>query len=855
MTWLAYDQGLINDIAARLDLRDPNKRALSAVIRRISADEFREVVCDLATGVGKTYIMAALVDYLAEQGVRNILVVTPGTTTQEKTIANFTPGSTKHVQGLDASPWLVTVETFRSGRVGEALRDPGVLKLFVFNVQQLIAPSAGASRRMRTLDELIGTDLYSHLHATRDLVVIADEHHVYRAQARRFSAAVRDLQPRALVGLTATPDPADEDKVIFRYSLGEAIADKLVKIPVIVYRRDGHTDARTQLADACLLLRLKAAAYAGWASQDHQEAVSPVLFVVCQTIQEAEETAYWLSAQDMIGDRAAVLVITSQSSDEALASLASVEEPGSTIRAVVSVDKLKEGWDVKNIAVIVALRALASRTLTEQILGRGLRLPYGRRTEDPLIDQIDIVAHDSYRRLLAQKDSLIQQVIPPRPRSSGSPTAVAPGAGEPGDAEFEVTERVSQGTIRVVTHSPASDDGPQGDAPLLLIQDFEAAAGQGQEQSRPMVLQRVLGAPQIRFPCRVRKVTLVQFSLSDITDGEARAAGTGFAEEVTVPLVRVALNVRRTRAGGISVSQEAQPPVTATQQWLPVSDVQHDLQRRVFMLGLVPKTEPELNAAARVVASFLRGAGAGPGQEVNWSAERARQAAAGIDALIQQKYDTRRLRPEYESRPIILPAEPRPMPTTIINRYDRFERGQWYEGWNKSLLPVASFDAGTTEFRLAEIMDSSAGIAWWHRLRKVDGAYIELDVGGKYYPDFITLDQDDVSWIIEGKSDDEAESPDAQMKKAAAEDHVRYVSDDSRFGTWRYLFCTETAIKSAGDSWDALVAAAGGRLGHLSRRVGGPWRQSRFSAVPWSAGLAAHRLRGRTARTLPQRVR
>lgn len=95
MTWLAYDQGLIDNIAARLDLRVPNKRALAAIIGTISADEFREVVCDLATGVGKTYITAALVDYLTAQGVRDILIVTPGSTIQTKTVANFTPSSPK----------------------------------------------------------------------------------------------------------------------------------------------------------------------------------------------------------------------------------------------------------------------------------------------------------------------------------------------------------------------------------------------------------------------------------------------------------------------------------------------------------------------------------------------------------------------------------------------------------------------------------------------------------------------------------------------------------------------------------------------------------------------------------------
>ena len=40
---------------------------------------------------------------------------------------------------------------------------------------------------------------------------------------------------------------------------------------------------------------------------------------------------------------------------------------------------LKEGWDVTNLYTIVPLRAANSRTLVEQSIGRGLRLPYGKR--------------------------------------------------------------------------------------------------------------------------------------------------------------------------------------------------------------------------------------------------------------------------------------------------------------------------------------------------------------------------------------------------------------------------------------------------------------------------------------------
>ena len=84
MTWLTYDEALIGEVASRLVLRDPNKAAVSKIIEHIATDEYHEVVCDLATGVGKTYITAALIEYLAVQGVRNVLIVTPGKTIQEK---------------------------------------------------------------------------------------------------------------------------------------------------------------------------------------------------------------------------------------------------------------------------------------------------------------------------------------------------------------------------------------------------------------------------------------------------------------------------------------------------------------------------------------------------------------------------------------------------------------------------------------------------------------------------------------------------------------------------------------------------------------------------------------------------
>ncbi len=88
------------------------------------------------------------------------------------------------------------------------------------------------------------------------MVVFADEHHCYYGPA--FSKAVRDLDPWVLVGLTATPDKKTPKKqIIFRYPLAAAIADKLVKTPVIVGRRDDRTDALTKLTDGVTLLQAK----------------------------------------------------------------------------------------------------------------------------------------------------------------------------------------------------------------------------------------------------------------------------------------------------------------------------------------------------------------------------------------------------------------------------------------------------------------------------------------------------------------------------------------------------------------------------------------------------------------------
>src|SRR5690348_9401413 len=80
--------------------------------------------------------------------------------------------------------------------------------------------------------------------------------------------------------------------------------------------------------------------------------------------------------------------------------LLAVESPDEQTEIVIHVNMLKEGWDVTNLYTIVPLRAANARTLIEQSIGRGLRLPYGERTGVAAVDRLNIVAHDRFQEIV-----------------------------------------------------------------------------------------------------------------------------------------------------------------------------------------------------------------------------------------------------------------------------------------------------------------------------------------------------------------------------------------------------------------------------------------------------------------------
>jgi len=137
--------------------------------------------------------------------VRNFAVIAPGRTILHKTVANFTPGHPKSLLGgMEVRPVVITSENFATAAMRAALDDPVQVKLFIFTVQALLKPESKLGRKTHKFQEGLGEAFYAHLQGCHDLVVFADEHHTYYGPA--FSAAIRNLRPHVLIGLTATPD-------------------------------------------------------------------------------------------------------------------------------------------------------------------------------------------------------------------------------------------------------------------------------------------------------------------------------------------------------------------------------------------------------------------------------------------------------------------------------------------------------------------------------------------------------------------------------------------------------------------------------------------------------------------------
>lgn len=821
---LDIDEDLIEEISSRLDLREPNREALESLVFELAQHYSVDgkpppfvAVIDAATGVGKTYIIAAAMEYLAARGVRDFAVIAPGRTILDKTIANFTPGHPKSLLGsMKATPLLVTAETFSTPAIRAAMDDDAQTKLYVFTVQSLTAPTTKQGKRTHEFQEGLGAGFYQHLADLDDLVVFADEHHCYFGEV--FSAAIKDLHPHALVGLTATPDAKTPDEqIIYRYPLAAAIAEKWVKTPVIVGRRDDRADAMTKLTDGLALLSYKDEALEAYCVETGSPRVNPVMLLIAKDTAEADEFRDVLASHEFDAGKWAdtILLVHSklkgEEKEKALADLAAVEEPESKVRIIVSVGMLKEGWDVKNVYVIASMRPSVSDVLTEQTLGRGLRLPFGKHTGIELIDTVEVVAHEKYADLLKKANVLNEQFVDKRTRAvlrqnakgevvvvseteSVATPVIGTGADPTAEGDMDAAqEAVSSGAAAVASIEDRKKSAATETADLAIVQEFAP------RDWMPMVEVPIL---------RMTKVE-ARFSLADIVDLEPfRKLGTQIAANPDTELQRVKVSakvvtgqdgLRRTEL----VTSTAVDRLKASAQLLPLEDGVSELTDAILSAPVVPQRADQAKQVGPIIAAFLDGLG--PDAEELLSAFGDR-AAARLVALVTTEHRKALAAPYFENVVEVSKLDRVRASKRAVSedRTGAFSRSLAYSGWKRSLYSADWFDS-SPERAVANIVDDSEDVLCWVRLQTGELPILWRSDGREYNADLIVVDKDGTRWVVEVKSDKDMDSSDVQGKRTAALKWANYVNASDLVGTkWRYLLLGETDIIQAKHSWSAL---------------------------------------------------
>lgn len=393
----------------------------------------------LATGVGKTRLMGAFVAYLyLVYNIQHFLIVAPNLTIYRKLYDDFSkPNNPKYVfKGVQEininTTKVITTENYANQRAKALFGNQ--IEINIFNIQQFAQKDMTSERGITKAWETAGESYFDYLKAHDDLVVMLDEAHHYHADAALGALDV--LDPLFGLEMTATPYLGTQGtgrnarqirmkNVLYAYNLGDAIRGKLVKDPWVGTEADVDfsqfdpdsldTDARKLQLAAFFHERAKNA-LKEYALENNQSPVKPVMLVVAKDTTHAGALRALIDSDDFRGGEFKGKVIEihtklrGEEADENIEKLISLEHPDNPVEIVIHVNMLKEGWDVTNVYTIAPLREAAAAILTEQTIGRGLRLPYGDRTGVPLVDRLVIVAHEQFARVVAlAKDSPLIQ--------------------------------------------------------------------------------------------------------------------------------------------------------------------------------------------------------------------------------------------------------------------------------------------------------------------------------------------------------------------------------------------------------------------------------------------------------------
>lgn len=348
---------------------------------------------DLATGTGKSYVIYGVAQIMLGLGlVDKVLVLCPSLTIEDGLMEKFDglSGNSRIKKAIPASAHY---------------KNPSIVDANV-----TIKPGSICVENIHAVYETTGSSIKDSFkgQGERVLVLNDESHHIFNKISGNTNEAQGlkrwkefllnpEYNFKFILGFTGTSYHDNEyfNDIIYRYSLREAIEDRIVKNVEYVQKDDSSgTDEKFQKI-----------------YQNHREnidkypKVKPLTILITKDISRAknlrEDLIDFLEkkenrSREEIEEK--VLIVTSHNDHRAnLSKLKTVDERENPAEWVVSVSMLTEGWDVKNVFQIVPWedKAFNSKLLIAQVLGRGLRIPEAYTSPQP---KVIVFNHDAWSR-------------------------------------------------------------------------------------------------------------------------------------------------------------------------------------------------------------------------------------------------------------------------------------------------------------------------------------------------------------------------------------------------------------------------------------------------------------------------
>ena len=278
---------------------------------------------------------------------------------------NFNPTSVSD----NLSVFVLSYDSFRTSKKDgrKAYQENGSLLPFVRFKQD-------SGSLLEDTDE---TALIQVIRKLNPVVIVDESHH---ATSKLSKEMLQNFNPSFVLDLTATPK--NGSNIISFVDARQLKAENMVKLPVIVYNRKSQEDVFV----SAISLRRKLENEAVEEQKNGGRYIRPIVLFQAQPRTNYDSTTYDKIKHTLIDMGIPESEIAIKTADRDELKNIDLSSKDCSIRYIITVNALKEGWDCPFAYILATVANRTSSIDVEQILGRILRLPNTRKNEREVLN-------------------------------------------------------------------------------------------------------------------------------------------------------------------------------------------------------------------------------------------------------------------------------------------------------------------------------------------------------------------------------------------------------------------------------------------------------------------------------------